>query len=97
MVVGMDLIEVKDPETGEIREYRSPIYYLWLHPIKKALGWYNVPLPPAAPEKFSPQPPGQAPSTLPGLPTAPPSQPPGPAPGQPPAPPAPPQAVGSPK
>ncbi|MCX8038384.1 MAG: hypothetical protein N3D11_15265 [Candidatus Sumerlaeia bacterium] len=55
-VVGIDLLEVKDPDTGEIHEYRSPVYYLWLHPIKKELGWYDVPSAPAGPTKPSAQP-----------------------------------------
>ncbi len=52
-VVGIDLLEVKDPDTGELHEYRSPVYYLWLHPIKKELGWYDAP--PAPPSGTAPQ------------------------------------------
>jgi len=103
MVVGIDMIEVKDPETAETVEYRSPVYYLWLRPIKRSLGYAETPPRAEAPGKSSPQRPGEAAAKRPGLPTAPPTrllapapvQPPGPAPVLPPAQPAAPQPAGS--
>jgi hypothetical protein len=75
MVVGIDKLEVKDPDTAETLEYRSPMYYLWLAPIKRSLGSDEAPPRTEPPEKISPQRPGEAPVKRPGLPTAPPTRP----------------------
>jgi hypothetical protein len=44
MVVGLDKIELKDPDTHEPFIMRSPLYYVWLYPIEKVMGTNsNVP------------------------------------------------------